>query len=54
MKIGHLFVVHIHGGQRSSSHEMAIGLSERSVHSMCKLASLEWRFSECTDDGEYR
>ena len=29
-------------------------LSERSVHSLCKLASLQWTFSECTDDGEYR
>ena len=54
VKVGHLFPVHIHGGQRSSSHEMAVGLTERSVQSLCKSASLEWRFCECTDDGKYK
>ena len=41
MKVGHLFAVYIHGGQRSSSHEMAVALSERSVLSLRRLASLQ-------------
>ena len=54
VKVCQLFAVYIHGGQRSSSHEMAVALSERSVHSLRRLASLQWTFSECTDDGEYK